>query len=130
MWTSSGDEPARAVRNLAGCGTRTLAAVALIAACLQAHDLNQSESRLEVDGPVVRATTLVDLLEFPGVDADRDGRVSIAELDRSIAAVFATLKSHLTLASDGAAPLRVTLDRHELEASTPRPIDWAARASK
>jgi len=81
---------------------------------VSAHDLGQSESRLEIDGSIVRATTIIDLLEFPKVDDDGNGRITIAELDRAIGDVFARVKAHLVMTGDDQAPRQVTLDRHEL----------------
>ena len=64
---------------------------------LGAHDLARSESRLNVEGSAVECQLIVDLLGFPGVDEDGNGAISYAELDRSIASVFARVKEHFVL---------------------------------
>jgi hypothetical protein len=93
---------------------RVLVAGLVLGVCrIRAHDLSQSESIFEPRGTAIAATVTVDLLGFPGVDADRNGRVSYDELDASIADVFAQLKTHLRVQA-AAPPLRVTLDRHDL----------------
>jgi hypothetical protein len=96
-------------------GRRVLAAgVLLLAVCtLGAHELGQSESVFEARGAAVVATVTVDLLEFPGVDDDRNGRVSYDELDAAIADVFAQLKAHLRVQAH-VPPARVTLDQHDI----------------
>jgi LPXTG-motif cell wall-anchored protein len=90
----------------------TVSALA-IASPVLAHDLARSESRLEVHGAVVQCELIVDLLEFPGVDQDGNGTISYAELDRSIADVFARVKANLVLASAN-EPSRIVMTRHEL----------------
>ncbi len=85
----------------------------LALAAPRAHDLAQSESRLELQGTTVRSTTLVDLLELSHADADQSGRVSYDELDRGIVSVFDLVKSHLVLTA-AVPPARITLERHEL----------------
>jgi LPXTG-motif cell wall-anchored protein len=80
---------------------------------LSAHDLARSESRLKVQGAVVECQLIVDLLGFPAVDDDGNGAVSYAELDRSIAAVFARVKEHFRLRSP-AEPSKILMTRHEL----------------
>jgi hypothetical protein len=78
-----------------------------------AHDLARSESRLEVQGAVVQCQLIVDLLEFPGVDQDGNGTISYAELDRSIADVFARVKANLVLRSPR-EPSRIVMVHDEL----------------
>ena len=78
-----------------------------------AHDLARSESRLNVRGSAVECQLIVDLLGFPGVDEDGNGAISYAELDRSIAGVFARVKEHFTLRSP-ADPTKILMTRHEL----------------
>jgi hypothetical protein len=85
----------------------------LHAGMLHAHDLRQSESIFEARGAAVAATITIDLLGFPGVDDDRNGRVSYDELDAAIADVFARLKTLLRVQAD-VPPSRITLDRHDL----------------
>src|SRR5690348_5758593 len=81
----------------------------------RAHDLAQSESACQGTGATVTCTLTLDLLEFPDVDRDRNQRVSIAELDASIARVFEQVKARLAVSSR--EPLeRATVDRYELVA--------------
>jgi hypothetical protein len=87
--------------------------VVVIASPVLAHDLARSESRLEVQGAVVECQLVVDLLEFPDVDQDGNGTISYAELDRSIADVFAQVKANLVLRSPD-EPSRIVMTRHEL----------------
>jgi hypothetical protein len=80
-----------------------------------AHDLAQSESACRGEGATVTCTLTLDLLEFPDLDRDRNQRVSIAELDASIARVFEQVKARLAVSSR--EPLeRATLDRYEIVA--------------
>ena len=95
---------------------RTVGAVGLASALVvsgSAHDLGQSASRLDVRGTVVVDSLTIDLLEFPSVDADRNGAVSYQELDRSINDVFTIIKQHL-IVTDGQPPTRVSIERHEI----------------
>lgn len=85
----------------------------LVAASASAHDLARSESRCTIQGPDAQCQLIVDLLEFPGVDLDGNGTITYAELDRSIAAVFADVKAHFVLRGP-AEPSRVVMARHEL----------------
>lgn len=84
-----------------------------IASPVLAHDLARSESRLEVRGRTVQCQLIVDLLEFPGVDQDGNGTISYAELDQSIADIFARVKQHLVLGNPD-APSKIVLGRHDL----------------
>jgi hypothetical protein len=96
-----------------GLRASVISGLLLHAWAVHAHDLGQSESTFEPRGSAVAATMTVDLLGFPGVDDDRNGRVSYSELDESIAEVFALLKTHLRVQAE-VPPLRITLDRHDL----------------
>jgi hypothetical protein len=84
-----------------------------MAARVSAHDLARSESRLDVQGRDVRCSLTVDLLEFPGVDADGNGVISYDELDRSIATVFARVKEHFLLRGPADAT-RIVMTEHRL----------------
>lgn len=102
----------------ARCGCRRVCAATgtlliLIALPIWAHDLARSESRLEVHGATVQCQLIVDLLEFPGVDQDGNGAISYAELDRSIADIFASVKANLVLRTPD-EPSRIVLVRHVL----------------
>ena len=79
----------------------------------RAHDLSQSESRIEIDGSTVRVRLTIDLLEIPDVDADRDGRVSYEELDSAIERTFDRIKQHFQLRA-ATMPERIVLDRHRI----------------
>jgi len=95
------------------CSVLAGVAALAVASPVLAHDLARSESRLEVQGAVVQCQLIVDLLEFPGVDQDGNGTISYAELDRSIADVFAQVKANLVLRSPD-EPSRIVMTRHEL----------------
>jgi hypothetical protein len=97
---------------------RPCAAVVALSVCalslpILAHDLARSESRLDVQGAVVQCRLIVDLLEFPGVDQDGNGTISYAELDQSIADIFARVKANLVLRSS-TEPSKMVMTRHEL----------------
>jgi hypothetical protein len=87
--------------------------VLLLASPATAHDLARSESRCTIQGASTECELIVDLLQFPGVDADGNGTISYAELDRSIADVFARIKEHFLLRSP-AEPSTVVMTRQEL----------------
>jgi hypothetical protein len=90
-----------------------VALVLLFASLTTAHDLARSESRCTIQGPSIECELIVDLLEFPGVDTDASGTISYAELDQSIAEVFARVKEHFVLRSP-AEPSTAVMTRHEL----------------
>jgi hypothetical protein len=79
----------------------------------RAHDLSQSESRIEIDGATVRVRLTINLLELSDVDVDRDERVSYDELDRAIDRVFDQIKRHFQLRAAG-GPRRIVLDQHRI----------------
>ena len=85
----------------------------LFASPTTAHDLARSESRCTIQDASTQCELIVDLLEFPGVDADGTGTISYAELDQSIAEVFGRIKEHFQLRSP-AEPSTVVMTRHEL----------------
>ena len=80
---------------------------------LSAHDLARSESRLDVQGRDILCSLTVDLLEFPAVDVDGNGKISYEELDRSIASVFARVKEHFVLRAPD-VPTQIVMTRHEM----------------
>ncbi len=80
---------------------------------LAAHDLYRSESRLVVRGREVSAQLTFNLLDFPGVDRNRDKVVSQEEFAQAFDRVYASILQHFTLSSSG-PPLRVTRDKYEL----------------
>jgi len=85
----------------------------LLPSSAKAHDLARSESRCTIQGASVECELIVDLLEFSGVDTDGNGTISYAELDQSIAGVFARIKDHFQLRNP-AEPSTVVMTRHEL----------------
>jgi len=87
--------------------------VLLLATPLVAHDLSRSESRCTIQGAAAECELIVDLLAFDGVDDDRNGVVSYAELDRSIASVFTRVKEHFLLRGPS-EPSSIVLVGHEL----------------
>jgi hypothetical protein len=101
--------------------TRVLRAAVLASAAgawsafAAAHDLAQSESACSRQGATVTCRLTLDLLEFPGVDADRNQRVSIAELDASIARIFEDVKARLAVSSDQPSQ-QVALTRYDVVA--------------
>ena len=92
---------------------RSLLLIVGFSAILAAHEFSQSESTLTIDGRSVNVRLRLNLLEFPGVDADASGVVSYEELDRAIERVFAAVKEHYVLGAP-APPLRVSVERHDI----------------
>lgn len=78
-----------------------------------AHDLYRSESRLEIHGRQVTATFTLNLLDFPGVDANGDKRVTREEFDPHAESICAALDEHYKLDSSG-PPVRKTREKVEL----------------
>ena len=66
-----------------------------------------------LQGATVHCQLTVDLLEFPGVDQDGNGTISYAELDQSIASIFARIKEHFVLRGPS-EPSKIVMTRHEL----------------
>jgi len=97
---------------ISACSAFPLVIFTLVAP-LAAHDLARSESRCAIQGASIECELIVDLLEFPGVDSDGNGAISYAELDQSIAGVFARIKEHFRLGSP-TEPSTVVMTRHEL----------------
>lgn len=88
--------------------------VALVfSVALTAHDFSQSESTLTIDGSTVSVQLRLNLLEFPGVDANGNGVVSYDELDAGIERVFAAVKEHYVLGAPG-SPVRILVERHDI----------------
>jgi hypothetical protein len=92
---------------------RLLLLVIGFSAILAAHDFSQSESTLTLDGPTVNVQLRLNLLDFPGVDANGNGVVSYEELDAAIERVFAAVKEHYVLGAPD-APLRILVERYEI----------------
>lgn len=78
---------------------------------VSAHDISQSESRLEVHGHEVRVAFRLNLLELGYVDANGNGFISYDELDNSIDRVYTDIKRHYVLQGP-APPIQVTLERY------------------
>lgn len=80
---------------------------------VQAHDVSRSQSRLEVRGAEIQCSITLDLVEFPGVDVNRDAVVSYEELDPAIERIYAALKAHFFV-GDPEPPIRTRVERYEL----------------
>ena len=78
-----------------------------------AHDLNRSESVLEVRGAIVEGWHLLDLLEFGGVDRNNDGYVSYEEIDAAMPEFYSVLKEHLIVRGPG-APIRTEVRKYSI----------------
>ncbi|MCB1237165.1 MAG: hypothetical protein KDM91_19015 [Verrucomicrobiae bacterium] len=87
-----------------------LAAAALCLATLfpavRAHEAGTSQFRLDIGERALESRFRLDLLTLlrlvPGLDADRDERVSIAEVEAARETVTAYLNEHVSLDIDGA----------------------------
>lgn len=90
-----------------------LAAWSLTACSAQAHDLLRSESKLVAAGREVKATLIFNLLDFPGVDQNKDKVVSKEEYLAAFDRVYDLMAQHYRLTSAG-PPLRITRDKDEL----------------
>lgn len=102
----------RLVRRAAG-SVPAVAVMMALAILASAHDLGQSASHMAVNGAIVTDTLAIDLLEIPGIDADRNGKVSYAELDREIGDLFARLQTHFVVTSAGATG-EATVEEHRI----------------
>ena len=98
---------------------RRLALVLLLAGGLPgpaaAHPFSQSSSVLVVNGREIRATLTVDLLghhAMPDLDRNRDGRISLVELDGTIDRVYGAVASHLVVRGPD-EPVETTIERYE-----------------
>ncbi|MEQ1948481.1 MAG: HupE/UreJ family protein [Bryobacteraceae bacterium] len=87
--------------------TSLVALVCLHAAGAWAHDLYRSESRLEIRGREIAATFTLNLLDFSGVDQNKDKRVTREEFDPQAERVYAELDQHYLLESNGPPVKRV-----------------------
>jgi hypothetical protein len=90
---------------LAGCFMFSLAA--------GAHDISQSESRIEVLGREVKVAFRFNLLEVGYVDVNRNGLISYDELNNSIGRVYADIKQHYVLQGPD-APTQMTLEMYRV----------------
>ena len=94
--------------------TRLLIALSIafftLAASASAHDVSQSDSKIEVQGKDVTVSLRLNLLELPYVDLNGDGFISYDELDHSIDRIYADVKQHYAL-RDPDLPVQITL-RH------------------
>jgi hypothetical protein len=78
-----------------------------------AHEVSRSQSTLRVSASDVLATVTLDLVEFSGVDLNRDDVVSHEELEPQLDRIYSQLKAHFALASAGAL-LRTRVLRYEI----------------
>ena len=75
--------------------------------------MSRSESEVSITGASVMVRFSINLLEFRGVDANGDERVSYDELDARIEDVFAGIREHFVLATTD-RPARVVLQRQQI----------------
>lgn len=75
------------------------------------HPMSHSLSRLAVEGPDVRVTLTIDLLELQGIDRNADARIDFEELDASIERVYPLLRNHFAVDA-GRAPTGVSLEHY------------------
>ena len=80
-------------------------------AAVCAHDMSQSESKLEVRGRQVRVAFRLNLLELAYVDANGNGFISYDELDSSIDRIYQEIKLHYILRGPE-LPVQITLERY------------------
>jgi hydrogenase/urease accessory protein HupE len=78
-----------------------------------AHDLYRSESKLVIQGRVVKDTLTFNLLDFPGVDRNADKSISQDEFAESFDRVYAQIMAHYALSSSG-PPVRMTREKYQL----------------
>jgi hydrogenase/urease accessory protein HupE len=90
-----------------------LATLSLAVSPASAHDLLRSESKLVVTGREVKATLIFNLLDFPGVDQNKDKVVSKEEYLAAFDRVYDQILKHYRLTSSD-PPVRVTHDKDEL----------------
>lgn len=74
-----------------------LACSLVLSGTVRAHDVSQSESRIDVHGREVRVEFRLNLLELRYIDTNGDGFISGDELDNSIARIYADVKQHYVL---------------------------------
>lgn len=107
----------RAAARLTMMAAALLALVGTFGATLGAHALSSSTSRITVEGRVVRVVftiNLTDLHAGPVVDTDGDGFFTVDEVDHGIEVLYASLKAHFQIVSEGAPPRSTVVDRYEL----------------
>ncbi len=80
---------------------------------LFAHDLYRSESKLVIQGRVVKDTLTFNLLDFPGVDQNADKSISQKEFEQAFDRVYAQIMAHYALSSNG-PPVRMTREKYKL----------------
>jgi hypothetical protein len=82
-------------------------------ATVRAHDVSQSDSKIEVHGREVHVSFRLNLLELRYVDTNGDGLISYDELDNSISRVYADVKQHYVLHGPD-LPVQVTLEKYSV----------------
>ncbi len=90
-----------------------LVAASLFCVTARAHDVSQSDSKIEIHGHEVHVTFRLNLLELGYVDTNGDGLISYDELDNSIARVYAAVKQHYLLHGPD-LPIQVTLEKYSV----------------
>jgi HupE / UreJ protein len=103
--------PARFVVWAALAGS--LAFATLFVPKASAHDVPQSESKIQVQGHNVKVLLKLDLLELGYVDVNGDNVISYDELDSAIDRIYADVRTHYSIRSTTAL-LQVTLQRYEI----------------
>ena len=87
--------------------------VGLCSSTAFAHDLFRSESTLVVRDRQIQARLTFNLLDFPGVDQNKDKAISPEEFAQAFERVYAEILAHFTLDSSG-PPVRIERQRYEL----------------
>lgn len=87
--------------------------LAICSPFLIAHDLYRSESNLVVIGRTVQDTLTFNLLDFPGVDQNKNKVVSNEEFAQAFESVYGQILSHYAVESSGPA-VRMTRGKYEL----------------
>jgi hydrogenase/urease accessory protein HupE len=80
---------------------------------VQAHDVSQSESRIEVHGREARVEFRLNLLELGYVDTNGNSFISYDELDNSISRIYADVTQHFVLRCP-APTTEITLERYRV----------------
>ena len=96
---------------------RSLRSLSVFLVCLAtplpAHDLYRSESKLVIQGRVVKDTLTFNLLDFAGVDQNGDKSISTMEFAESFDRVYAQILAHYALTSGG-PPVRMVRESYQL----------------
>lgn len=108
------------MRNLYKCLAAAVIAALGLPVFGAAHDVSTSYSVFEVEGPLVRMTltlALVDLHSGPDFDLDGNGRITTEEIERAGDLLSATVTDHFEVRAPE-APASTTLETYTLDADT------------